>query len=65
MLWYSQMNGDDVRELRNKLGLSMGAFAERVGVSLHEVWRWEHGQAKPSPMAVRLFEQLKKEVDCQ
>lgn len=52
------------RRVRSKLGLSLEAFADRMGVHLATVYRWEAGQA-PSPTAVRLMNALSREVGAQ
>ncbi len=56
------MDGKEVVELRRDLHLTLQSFADKLGVSLHEVWRWENGKAKPSQMAQKLLEQLKKDI---
>ena len=55
------MTGDDVKELRKQMRLSYEQFADKVGVSWSQVWRWEHGKTNPSPMAQRLLGQVKSE----
>ena len=52
------MNGIQVKEIRDSLGLSREAFARRLGISFFTVWKWEKGKAKPSPMAVKLLKQI-------
>ncbi len=53
-----------VRELRRKLDLSQSDFAERLGVTMMTVHRWEHGKAKPTPMACILIEKMEDTIDC-
>jgi putative transcriptional regulator len=50
----------EVRALRDSLGVSQGIFAALVGVSPAQVAHWEHGIRKPSPLACRLFDTIKK-----
>jgi len=48
----------EIEELREKLGLSVQAFAMKVGVREYTVERWERNESKPSPMARRLISML-------
>jgi transcriptional regulator with XRE-family HTH domain len=36
-----------LRRLRKQKGLTLGALADRLGVSKPTVWAWEHGNARP------------------
>ncbi|HKX77461.1 MAG TPA: helix-turn-helix transcriptional regulator [Novosphingobium sp.] len=36
-----------LRSLRESHGLSVGALAQRVGVSKVTIWKWEKGETKP------------------
>ena len=44
-----------MRRLRSALGLSQGELAERIGVALPTVHRWEAGKSVPRPTAIRSF----------
>jgi len=55
------MTSEDVISLRDSMKLSRDKFAERLGVTPLQIWRWEKGRTKPSPMASILFEQVKSE----
>lgn len=48
----------DIRELRDRLGLTQQDFAARLGVSVQSVHRWETGKAKPSRIVCKLIELL-------
>lgn len=50
--------GDEIRFLRKHLGFSSGDFAKRMGVTLTQVSRWEHGKSAISPTADRLLRLL-------
>jgi transcriptional regulator with XRE-family HTH domain len=50
-----QINGEWIKALRKSLALSQTVFAERVGVSLPSVARWELGTFRPSLLAARLL----------
>ena len=52
---------NEVKALREKLGLSQDAFAARLGVAPFTVRRWEKG-GKPSPMARQLLKEIEKEM---
>ncbi|WP_442937348.1 helix-turn-helix domain-containing protein [Nostoc sp.] len=47
-----------IRELRQQLDLSQEKFAAKLGVSLRTVNRWENGSTVPSPMALKLIEEM-------
>ena len=51
-----------IKNLRQSLGLTQEAFARELGVSRAAVAKWEAGDFKPSPLAMRQIERLKKEV---
>lgn len=52
-----------IRDLRAALGLAQEQFAAKVGVTFSTVNRWENGKGKPSPLAMRQIEELKKELE--
>ena len=41
------MQPEEVKRIRNLLGLSQEAFGRRVGVTLLTIHRWEAGKSKP------------------
>lgn len=49
---------DLVRETRQRLGLSQGKFALKLGVSFQSVNRWENRRTKPLPVALKQIEHL-------
>ena len=49
---------DQIREAREKLGMSQETLAERVGVSRQAVSKWEMGAASPSPENLQLLSQV-------
>ncbi|MBD1849301.1 helix-turn-helix transcriptional regulator [Leptolyngbya sp. FACHB-711] len=53
---------DLVRHLRQHLNLSQEKFAAKLGVSFKTVNRWEKGHSLPSPMALKLIEDLLKTI---
>lgn len=52
-----------IRELRSKLELTQEQFAAKVGVTFSTVNRWESGKSKPSPLAMRSFEELNDAIN--
>lgn len=52
------MSGTEIRALRETMGLSLEKFASKIGVSSRTIFRWEHNQATPSPMAERLIKKM-------
>jgi len=56
------MNKTEIKELRQKLGLSQERFGQQIGVSFVTVNNWEAGRTKPSPLALEKLKQLAEEV---
>ena len=56
------MTGKQIRALRDAMGLTQSAFAERVGVERNTVNRWENDLLVPSRTAVLLLERLAADV---
>jgi len=52
------MNGEQIRKLREVLGLSQQELAVKVGVSVSSVHRWESGKTRPHPLAVEKLKAL-------
>ncbi|HEY9736825.1 MAG TPA: helix-turn-helix domain-containing protein [Trichocoleus sp.] len=53
---------DLIRHLRQHLNLSQEKFAAKLGVSFKTVNRWERGHTVPSPMALKLIEELSQSL---
>ncbi|MGE0227845.1 MAG: helix-turn-helix domain-containing protein [Dehalococcoidia bacterium] len=54
-------DGARVRQLRDALGDSQQAFAERLGTRQQTVSEWERGASRPRRMAQRLLSMLAEE----
>ena len=52
----------DVRELRQKLGISRDALARELKMSYNAVSLWERGKTKPSPLALEKLKELEKRI---
>ena len=50
----------EIRRLRIRLNLSQQKFAEKLGVSITTVVRWENSIANPSPLALEKLLRLKR-----
>jgi len=55
------MNAIEIKDIREKLGLSQEALAHLLGVSFQTINRWEKGTFKPSPLALEKLKSLEKE----
>ena len=55
-------NQYDIKEIRRALSLSLEGMARALDVSLHTVYRWEHGQNSPQP---RHLQKLREFVEIQ
>jgi len=47
--------GIDIKELRNKTGMSQREFAAQYGIPLSTLRKWEQGEAKPATYVVNLI----------
>ena len=52
------ITGQEIKSVRNRLGLTREEFAHRLGVTFSTVNRWENGHAKPSRLAARALRSL-------
>ena len=46
------MTPDEIKKIREKLGLTQERFAKLINITNSTVNRWENGHSKPSPLAV-------------
>ena len=49
------MTAEEIKAMRQNMGLSMEDFAREVGVSTTTVFRWEKGERAPGRMARKLL----------
>ena len=49
------MMNKDIYELRKGTGLTQKAFAERFGIPVSTLRKWEQGEASPPPYVIRLI----------
>jgi len=52
----------EIKEIRQRLGLTQEKLAQRLGVSCYTVRRWETGKFKPSPLAQKAIDDLLRET---
>ena len=46
---------DEIKDIRDRLNMSQGFFADVLGVSKKTVESWEYGRGKPSGVAARML----------
>jgi len=56
------MDGQQVKELRQKLGFSQEALARKLGISRQTVYLWEKGTYRPSPLALDKLKLIESEL---
>ena len=52
------MTGEQIKELRKKLGYTQARLAEEVGLTPNTVARYERDELKPSPPVMKLLKIL-------
>ena len=52
-----------IRELRDMTGLSQKQFADRYGIPVSTLRKWEQGESSPAPYIVRLLAKTIPETD--
>lgn len=57
------MNATEVRELRQRLGMTQAAFSKRLGVTTRTVERWEGGKVIPKGLALAALQRLQKQAE--
>jgi len=50
-----EFTASEIRDIRGKLNMSQGFFAEVIGVSKKTVESWEYGRGKPNGAAARVL----------
>lgn len=53
----------DIRALRDRYGLTQQEIADRMGVGVRSIKRWEGGHVDPSPMALHMIQQWAEQQD--
>jgi len=60
--WYdnSVMTGEDVKEFREKMGLTRPKFAEKVGYSAVHIFKIERGERKVPRVLIKLIQLMQQ-----
>lgn len=56
------MSPDEIRKLREEVGLTQRQFAQLLGVSHQTVISWEKGRTEPPPVHVELMKRWKNQL---
>ena len=56
------MTPEEIRSIRDRLGLSQEGFARELGVAYATVNRWEKGHKKPSALALKALERMARKA---
>ena len=56
------MKPEDIKAIREALGLTQEAFASKLRVDLATINRWENGHRKPSALAIKALERMKRKA---
>jgi transcriptional regulator with XRE-family HTH domain len=59
------MIGDELKQLRTRLGLTQDELGQRLGVARVTVARWEIGLRRVPELAARLVQHIAKEVKAE
>jgi len=57
------MSPDEIAELRTRLGISQGAFAQLLGTSQPIVSNWEHGKNAPNRFYRALLQAIERNAN--
>jgi len=56
------MDGKEILELRQSMGLSRERFARLVNVSASSIQNWEKERSQPTPLAEEKLERLARDI---
>ena len=59
------MKSEEILQLRKKMGLSIRAFADKIGVNKATIVNWEQGRRTPKGLALKELERMAKRVSKQ
>jgi putative transcriptional regulator len=57
------MSAEQIRELRQRLGMTQLEFANEIGTTPTSVSRWESGKVKPQGVALKALRKLAERAD--
>ena len=59
------MKSEEILQLRKKMGLSIRAFADKIGVNKATIVNWEQGRHVPKGLSLKVLERMAKRVSKQ
>ena len=59
------MKPEEILQLRKKMGLSIRAFADKIGVNKATIVNWEQGRHTPKGLSLKVLERMAKRVSKQ
>lgn len=57
------MAPEEIRDLRDRVGMTQREFAQALGVTHGSVWQWENGQTTPSELHAEVMRRWREELD--
>lgn len=54
------MTSEEIQAIRKRIGLTQEQLAEKLGVTIHAVRKWEQGQRQVKGAALKLLQEMKK-----
>lgn len=55
------MDGQTIKEMRQRTGLSQSQFAEKFGIPVRTIQKWEIGASKPKPYLLHMMQEMLKQ----
>lgn len=55
------MDGQTIKEMRQQTGLSQSQFAEKFGIPVRTIQKWEIGASKPKPYLLHMMQEMLKQ----
>lgn len=52
------MDGQTIKEMRQQTGLSQSQFAEKFGIPVRTIQKWEIGASKPKPYLLHMMQEM-------
>ena len=59
------MTSEEILQLRKKMGLSIRALADKIGVNKATIVNWEQSRHRPKGLALKVLERMAKRVSKQ
>lgn len=52
---------ETIKEMRQKTGLSQSQFADKFGIPVRTIQKWEIGASKPKPYLLHMMQEMLKQ----